>query len=69
MPELVARPHPHSEGHRPLGQLYACMECGKVTLRLINNDRTEQFTTWMTMPEVRTYLSKLRNDFVMRDAL
>jgi hypothetical protein len=45
------------------------MQCGKVTLRLINNDRTEQFTTWMTMPEVRTYLSKLRNDLVMRDAL
>ena len=69
MPELVARPHPHVEGHVPLGQLYACMQCGKVTLRLINNDRTEQFTTWMPTTEVRTFLSKLRNDFVMRDAL
>lgn len=68
MPDRLARPQ-HDEGHLPLGQLYVCMECGKVTLRLINNNRTEQFTTWMTIAEVRTYLSKLRNDFVMREVL
>ena len=69
MPDLVVRPNHHAVDHMPVGQLFACMQCGKVTLRLINNNRTEQFTTWMTIPEVRTYLSKLRNDFAMRDAL
>jgi len=69
MPAPIARPTPHVEGHLPLGQLYVCLECGKVTLRLINNNRTEQFSTYMTIPEVRTFLSKLRNDFVMREVL
>ena len=53
----------HDETHKPVGALYACMQCGKVTLRLTADaGRSEQTQTHMTSKDVRAVLSKLRQE-------
>jgi hypothetical protein len=58
----IMRRAPHTSDHAPLGNFYACLKCGKVTLRLINGSRTEQVSAWLTVAEVKALLSLLREE-------
>jgi hypothetical protein len=62
--QAVVRRTPHTTDHAPLGTFYACLQCGKVSLQLINGSRTEQLSAWLKIPEVKTLLSLLREEIV-----
>jgi len=58
------RREPHTPDHAPVGILFACMKpgCCKVTLQFFNGGASQSLSAWMSLEEVKSMLSMLKDE-------
>ena len=55
-------PEPHHDGHKPIAAIYACYQCGRITMKITNTSmRQEQVAVTLPLTDVRALMSKVLN--------